>query len=50
MKCPKCGKESSGKFCQHCGAKLDDTSSLNKNQSYNYNPTEQPKKKNKGCS
>ena len=45
MKCPKCGKESSGKFCQHCGAKLDDTSSLNKNQSYNYNPTEQPKKK-----
>lgn len=49
MKCPKCGKESSGKFCQHCGAKLDDTSSLNKNQSYNYNPTEQPKKKNKGC-
>ena len=43
--CPKCGKESSGKFCQHCGAKLDDTSSLNKNQSYNYNPTEQPKKK-----
>lgn len=49
MKCPKCGKESSGKFCQHCGAKLDGTSSLNKNQSYNYNPTEQPKKKNKGC-
>lgn len=46
MKCPKCGQEVQGNFCQNCGAKISQETTAAPEQQ---KPKQKPKKKKHGC-